>query len=301
INVRLSSSIKDKVKTLCQMADDYIADLKKRDPNACRDISLPLTPNDEENYFDLCKAVEVICDYSRGKMETYVLQPALSLEFTEHVRSFMSSRKLKRDVVGVESVLHGLAVLGARISNAYRGMEYGYIFIDVPNPEVVDYRKLSGMVIGITRSVNANEGSKLSFLVGVSSAIALIYGKTLKEAIEKSLIKVNFVRLTRTGNKVMLKAFEVLDLSSLADRVYRLGIASPIYNLTSKYPPRERHVLRSFIERLSKAVVTYELLDDYTEIYSALRIVTSENFLKELRSYDNWKEIIDNLLQIRVS
>ncbi|MEM2005791.1 MAG: hypothetical protein QXK83_06940, partial [Zestosphaera sp.] len=70
INVRLSSSIKDKVKTLCQMADDYIADLKKRDLNACRDISLPPPPNFEENYFDLCKAVEVICDYSRGKMET---------------------------------------------------------------------------------------------------------------------------------------------------------------------------------------------------------------------------------------
>lgn len=301
INLRLSSTVKEKTHLLCQAASEYVIELKKKNPDVCSEVPIPLTPNDDEKYFDLCKAVEMICDYSRGKVETYTLQPALSLEFTEHVRSFMSSKKLKRDVVGVESILHGLAIIGAHISHAYRREDWGYVFIDVPNPEAVDYRKLSGMAVGITKSVSINEGSKLGFLVGIASAIALIYGKTLKEATGKSLLKVNFVRLTRTGNKVMLKAFEVFDLSSLASRIYRLGIASSIYNLTVRYPPRERHALRSFVERLSKAIVMCELLNDYTEIYSSLRIATSESFLRELQSYENWKEIIDNILQIRVT
>jgi len=303
INVRLGSGVKEKAVSLCEEACGYITWLKDRNPDACKDVPIPLTPNDDERYFDLCKAIEMICDYSRGKVETYALQPAFSLEFAEHVRSFMSSKKLKREVVGVESILHGLAIIGTRISYAYRDyqrMEWGYVFIDVPNPEAINYRKLSDMTIRVTKSVNSNEGSKLSFLVGAASAIALIYGKTLKETIKKSLLKVNFVRLVKTKNKVMLKAFEVLDLSNLASRIYRLGIASPIYNLISKYPSKEKRVLRSFIERLSKAIIMCELLNDCTEIYSALRTVTSESLLRELQSYENWREVVDNLLQIRV-
>ncbi|MEM1703097.1 MAG: hypothetical protein QXN90_03255 [Zestosphaera sp.] len=306
INLRLSGTlVKEKSGLLCKEADEYVTELKKKNPNICESVPLPLPPNDTSEHYNLCKAVEMICDYNRGKVETYALPPALSLEFTEYVRAFMSREKLKRDVVGVESILHGLAVIGAHISYAYydrqRG-ERGYVFIDVPNPEAIEYRKLSGMAVRVTRSVNDNEGTKLSLLVGVASAIALTYGATLKEVTSKSPLKADFVRLVKTGNKVMLKAFETLDLSNLARHIQRLGIASPIYSLTSNYPPSEKHVLRSFVQRLSKAIVICESLNDYTEIYSTLRLITSENFLRELKSYyENWREIIDNLLEIRVS
>lgn len=303
INMRLGKAVKEKANLLCQEADKYVAALKERNPDACRDNPVPLTPNDDEEYFDLCKAVEMICDYSRGKIETYALQPALSFEFTEYVRSFMPQvrdKTLKREVVGVESILHGLAVIGARITRAYRGEEWGYVFMDVPNPEVIDYRKLSSMVAGVSRSVSLNEGSKLSFLVGAASAVALIYGKMLSNITGKSHLKLDSVRLARAGNKVMVKAFEMLDLSSLASRILRLGVSLPVYSLLSRYPSKEKHVLRAFIERLSKAIIMCELVNDYTEIYSTMRIVTSENFLKEIRSYENWVEIVSNLLRVRV-
>ncbi len=303
INMRLSPEVKNKAEALCQEADNYISTLKEKHLEICGRSPVPLTQNDKEELFDLCKAVESICDYSRGKRETYRLQPALSLEFTEYIRSFMprvSTRTLKRNLIGVESILQGLAVIGARISRAYLGEESGYVFIDVPNPEAVDYRKLSGMAVEITRSINSNEGGRLSLLVGVASAIALVYRDTLKELAKKSQVKVNFVRLTRTGNKTVMKAFEILDLSSLASRIYSLGIASPIYSLTSRYPPKEKRVLRSFIERLSRAIIICELLNDYTEMYAVLRSLPSENLLSELKGYENWERIVDSLLKIRI-
>ena len=303
INLKLSSLTKDEVSLLCQEADNYVRDLKTRKPEACEEVPVPLTQNDEPEYFDLCKAVEFICDYARGKPRILRLEPAFSLEFTEYVRSFIpkiTSKTLKREVVGVESILHGLAVIGAHISRAYIGRESGYVFVDVPNPAAIDYRKLSGMIITITREVINNNGSKLSLLVGIASAMALIYGRELKNVSKEPQLGINFVRLSRTGNRIIIKAFEVIDLTSLASRVYRLGIASPIYNMISRYPP-EKHVLRSFIERLSKAIIIYELLNDHKEIYATLRALTSEKILGELRNYYKERsEIIDDLLKIRI-
>ncbi|MEM1882846.1 MAG: hypothetical protein QXY43_06685 [Sulfolobales archaeon] len=303
INRRLGRAVKNYVETLCREAEEYVAGLKKKNPEACRDVPVILTPDDDADYFDLCKAVEMICDYSRGKVETYPLQPAFSLEFTEYVRSFVpqvADRTLKRKVVGIESAIQGLAVIGAHISRSYRGKEWGYVFIDVPNPEVIDFRKLSGMVARVASSVNLNDGGKLSFLVGAASAVALVYGKTLNEVIGKSQLRLESIRLTKSGRKVFVKAFDVFELSNLARRIFRLGVASPVYGLISSYPPREKRTLRSFVERLSKAIVICELHNEYSEMYAIMKVIESKSFMKEVQSYENWAELVRDLMRVRV-
>ncbi|MEM1687241.1 MAG: hypothetical protein QW579_01620 [Desulfurococcaceae archaeon] len=307
INARLNGAlIKEKAGLLCEESRNIVGELKKRIQNVCNLHPLPLTGNDKKEDFSICNAVDMICGYSDSRKESIFLQPALSLEFTEYVRTFMPRKMLrKKDVVKVEPILHGLAVMGAYLSHAYlddQRHEWGYVFIDVPNPEAINYRKLSGMAIQVTKSVNQKEGDKLSLLVGVASAVALIYKSALKSRPGSLPLKANFVRLVKqpTQNKVMLKAFEVLDLSSLARRVYEMNIALPVYSLISNYPSGEGHVLRSFVQRLSRAIVMSELLNDYTEIYSAYRVISSENFLRELKTYENWRNILDGLLQVRI-
>jgi len=314
INRRLSRDIGEKrvLELLCVEADNYVKRLieERGRENVCGLSPIPLTGNDNEEYFDVCKAVEAICDASRGNIKLISLQPALSLEFAEYVRTLnpqVTSKYLKREVVMVETIIHGLAVLGARISQTYvrkgEETEWGYSYVEVPNPEIIDHKKLSGMIQRVINAVTMNEGSRLSMLVGIASTMTLIYGRNLLESLRKSPLNVDFLRLSkrRGSNKTLVKAFEVLNLSSLATDIYHLGIASPLYNMISRYP-REKGAAANFIEELSKAIVTYNTLRNTEELYKALRNLTSENFRNDLRKHygNTWDEILSGLLQVRI-
>jgi len=316
INRRLSRDVGEKrvLALLCTEADNYVKRLieeRGRD-KVCGLSPLPITGNDKKEYFDICKASEMICDASRSNVELISLQPALSLEFAEHVRIFnpqITNKYLKREVVMVESIIHGLAILGTYISHTYTvtkkdETEWGYTYVEVPNPEIIDHKKLSGMIQKIIKAVTINEGSRLSILIGIASTMTLIYGRNLIESLKRSPLNVNFLRLSKHkgGNKALVKAFEVLSLSSLATDVYHLGIASPLYNMISRYPPGEKSSVRTFIEELSKAIATYNSLRNTEEIYKVLRNLTSENLRNDLRKHytDTWDEILSGLLQIRI-
>lgn len=272
---------------------------------------IPLTPNDDEELFNLCKAVDLLGDASRGATSQVPLPPALSFEFAEYVRTYMPRVKtstLKRSVVAISSEVLALAVLGAHMSRVYVAEnEYGYVFISTYNPKLVDTKKLNGMAKGVVKAVVSGDGSRISLLVGVASAIVLNVGKHLYENEGRSVY--SSVRIVRTGNKTMLKAFEAVDLTDLAQTIMKLGIASATYNLVSRYPSRDEtrrdkraRTLRSIIEELSKAVFKYHHYGDLAEIYRVLRTATARATSSELESYlkDAWTESLNKLLEIRV-
>jgi hypothetical protein len=306
---------------LCQRANEYVSILreKKRSKNKrgkiadiCEDIPFILTSNDDRELFRLCRAVDYICSAVQGRTEFIVLPPALSLEFAEHIRVYMPKVSLslrKIENIGVTSYMLGLAIVGAHIAMTYRlregeKEEIIYAYPDVPISADIDFRKIHGMAKSVISSVVSGEGGRLTLLCGVASAIVLNYGNKLRET---SGLMLESVRTMKSGNKVMLKAFEALDLTDLARTIFRLGIAGSIYNLTSNYPAtdtREARIVRSFIEDLSKAIITYYSIGDLQELYKALRALTSESTINALKviygSEDLWREIYEGLLEVKV-
>jgi len=284
--------------------------------DVCEEIPLSLTRDDNRELFMLCKAIDHICSAAQGKTGFIGLPPALSLEFAEHIRTYMpevSQSYSKRKNVGVALHMLGLAVLGAHIARTYvirkeregRGEEeIVYTYADVPISGDIDFRKLHGMVGSVVSSVMRGEGGRLTLLCGAASAIVLNYGRKLRET---TGLVLESVRTMKSGRKVMLKAFEALDLTDLARTIFRLGIAGPIYNLTSNYPAtntREARLVKSFIENLSKAIITYYSVRDLQELYRTLRALTSETTINALKviygSEDLWKEIYEGLLEVKV-
>lgn len=299
INQRLSRELNNEttLNELCSKAREYVEEQIKR-----HERLLPLTSNDNNEYFDIYKAVDMVCDPST-RTELISLQPALSLEFFEHVRVLnpqATNKYLKREVVGVEKLIQGLAVIGASISHTYEDGEedeWGYTYIEAPNPEVIDHRKLSRMIQNVIRVVRLNDGSKISMLVGAASAIALI-GRDLLKRSRNYPLNVYFLRLTKGGNRTLVKAFEVLNLNSLAYDIYKLGVASALYNVFLKYSTN----VKDFAEDLAKAIFIYNLHRNPEEIYRVLRSLSSRDLREGLSKHyeDKWELILDELLQIRV-
>lgn len=309
---------------LCNKANDYVSTLRKSRergegkergegslaPDVCEDVPLNLTPNDNREMLRLCSAVENICEASRGKVGAVALPTALSFEFTEYIRFFMprpSGSSKKGENVWIALHMLGLAVLGAHIARAYElrrkgEIEMGYVYPNVPISSAIDFSALHGMVKSVVSSVVRGNGGRLPMLCGVASAIVLNYGSRIREA---GNFAIESVRTLRSGNKVMLKAFETLDITDLARTIFRLGLASAIYSLTSKYPAvdtKEARLAKSFVERLSRAVITYYGTGDLQELYGALRSLSSENVLNSLETvYGNrWGNIYKELIEVKV-
>lgn len=289
-------------------ASNYLKEFT--DPKVCEVPPIPLTTNDDKKLLTLCKAVDMLGEASREKIESYPIPPALSFEFTEYVRSYMprqTDKFMKRQAVKIASDALALAILGAHISQVYRiDNEYAYSFVKTFHPSLIDVKRLHGMTKSVARAIAEGEGSRLALLVGVSAAIVLNLGRHLYEFRERALY--TSVRITRTGQKTMLKAFERIDLTDLARTIDRLGIASPIYNLVIRYPRKEKRerdkserTLRSIIEELAKAVLIYHNHRDVIELYRVLRTMSSEQIQSSLGSIlDSWPMIRDSLLNIRV-
>ena len=321
IGKRVEVTKEEDLNDLCQKANEYVSMLRekrkgegKKDKviDVCEEIPLNLTPNDDQELFRLCKAIDYICSAAQGKVGFVGLPPALSLEFAEHIRVYIPSvsPSYKRtENIGVALHMIGLAVLGAHIAMTYilrenKRVEIIYTYADVPISGDIDFRKLHGMVRSVVSSVMRGEGGRLTLLCGAASAIVLNYGRKLRET---TGLVLESVRTMKSGNKVMLKAFEALDLTDLARTIFRLGIAGPIYNLTSNYPAtdtREARLVKSFIENLSKAIITHYSIRDLQELYRTLRALTSETTINALKaiygSEDLWKEIYEGLLEVKV-
>lgn len=273
---------------------------------------VPLTPNDTRDFFNPCTALNLLGDASRGQSKTIPLPPALSFEFAEYVRVYMPKVKpstLKRGVIYVTSDVLALSVLGAYASRVYViEDEYGYSFVSIRNPALVDITKLNNMAKSVVRSVAQGAGSKIAIYIGVASAIAL---NTRMEHLyeEQGRSFYTSIRIARTGNKTMLKAYELVDLTGLALEIKRLRIASPVYNLVVEYPERElakrdkrARTARSVIEELSKAVYQYYVYRDPLELYRVLRTITTKTTSLELLSYlpEDKRDVVDRILEIRI-
>ncbi|MEM4975752.1 MAG: hypothetical protein QXT64_00335 [Desulfurococcaceae archaeon] len=305
------------LEELYRKATDFIkklADIFKKEDICSLEPPIPLTPNDRTELFNPCKALEFLSDASRGKIYRFPLQPALSFEFAEYVRTYMPTLKtstLKREVVAVTSEVLALLVLGAYASRVYvvEG-EYGYTFIGTYNPRIADIEKLNTMARMITKAVVGGDGSRIALLVGLASATVLNVGKYLFEVDGRTFY--SSIRIVRTGNKTMLKAYETIDLTDLSQTIMRLQVASAIYNLVSNYPSRDlsktnkyARTARSVIEELARAIYKYYLYEDPAELYRALRTATTRTTLSDLVSYltskgRNASDIINELLNVRV-
>lgn len=320
-NVPVDMLTNGDLKSIYDRLQSLLDDVKKalRIDDVCSWSPIPLTGNDRRDVLNPCYAMERLYEASMGKIDVAPLPPAFSLEFTEYVRTFIpqiSSRYLKRQVMGVSSDLLALAIIGAMHTLAYRikrkeEEEWCYVFIEVYNPQIVDMMKLNGMCRTVVRNVISGGGTIATILVGIAAAIALNLGSSLFD--KQLFTKYTSIRIARTGNKTMLKGFDVIDLASLARTVLRLGIASPLYNLVRTYPSEEdvgkmreaRHV-RNFIETLSRSVLLYESLGNVEELYKVLRTLDPNNVVyRDADAYlsnrgVDWKSITDQLLGIHI-
>ena len=322
VNMPVYQMEKEHLHAILQGFEGYIDELCSYQKRSRDDIlewtPIPLTPNDKRELLRLGSAINVLYDATKGKVETLPLPPALSLEFAEYVRTLLPqarSSELKRDVVGISTDVLALAIIGAAITHSYTIVggreggrdEHGYVFVDVYHPGVVDMPKLLGMSKGLVRRIMRGDGNSISIYIAIASAIVLNVGRHLKEVEGRSWY--SSVRITRSGNKTMLKALEVVDLTSLARSIMELGIASSIYNLVMRYPStdevkRDRRLrsLRSFIESLARAIMIYHSTGNVEELYKVLRLLTSDKFDSDMSSClgETWRGIKEGLLSLRV-
>jgi hypothetical protein len=303
---------RNELEVLASFYSGFIQEeIRNRGQNeVCRDW-LPLTSNDRRGSFDPCAAVKTLNEVLRGeRLEPIRLPPALSLEFAEYIRPSRLKR-LKRDVVLVDATVHALASLGAFVTRAYtvrRGndQEWGYVYVDTEFANLDDYRELHLKCRSVVRSVTLNEGSRQVMLVRLAAAIALSFGAVRREA----GIFVDSLRLVGTGRKVMLKAFERIELLGLAGTLARLKISPAVYELAVRYPGRERkeeRTVRDFVERLARAILVYHSLGDkgVEELYGVLRALSEGEDSVLYRAGrtlygDRWDRIIGTLLSVAV-
>jgi len=309
--------------------EQFLEELKKRlegkenIKNVCEWSPIPKTGNDDISLLNPCYAVEQIKNVSLGKTSIEKLQPALSLEFAEHVRTLMpraSESHLKRNVVGVASDILALAIIGAVKTFAYRieigeggkgrrRFEYGYVFVDVYNPAVVDMEKLNSMCRAVTRSVMMGRGSTLALYVGVAAAIALNMGRRIST--EQLFTEFNFVRIGSSQNKTMLNAFDVVNLVDLGRILMNMRIAEAVYNLIVTYPSEDdqksregARTVRGFIEELARGLITYYSTGNIETLYRVLRMLGPDSALHEdatkYLGEDRWNEIVDEFLHTRI-
>lgn len=305
------------LEELYRRSTEFVEKLKNvfRKEDVCGlEPPIPLTPNDKPELFNPCKAIEFLSDASRGKVDRFPLPPALSFEFAEHIRTYMPTPKtytLKRNAIAITSEVLALSVIGAYASRVYAtGGEYGYTFVNTYNPKIVNIEKLNSMARKVTRAIVYGDGSRLALLVGLASAVALNVRKRLLEVDGRTFY--SSIRIVKTGNKTILKAYEALDLTDLSLTIGRLRIASAIYKLVSRYPSREllktnkqARNARSIIEEIAKAIYKYHLYGDPAELYRTLRIAMTKTALSDLTSYltlkgVNANAVINRLLSIRV-
>jgi len=304
--------------------EKFLENIKERlegEVDICRWSPIPRTGNDDIKLLNPCYAIEQIKNASLGRISIEKLQPALSLEFAEHVRTLLprvSSSTKKSEVVGIASDILALAIVGAAKTFTYgvitrenrkkRKHEYGYVFIDVYNPAAVDMEKLNGMCRSVVHHIINGGGSKATLYVGVASAIALNIGRRIST--EQQFVEFNLVRMGSTQNKNLLNTFDTVNLVDLSKVLVNTKLARPIYSLIISYPSendlnrKEARTVRSFIEELARSILAYCFTHSVEDMYRALRMLSPGNVLYEdamrYLGKDKWENIVSELLHARI-
>jgi hypothetical protein len=299
------------VSEVCNCVSREIDELKKRDVDPCSVVPAPITGNDPREKMNLCYAQKVLVDFSMGvKHESIVLPPALSLEFTEFTRGTMGTGRLKRELFVISEEVLALAIIGARLAQAYAiAGEYGYLYIDIA-PHIIaieKVRKAHSMAKGIVAKVQENNGSINVALTGIAVATGLALKKLVGEVVKSSgHALANYLRISRTGNKVMVKGFDSIDVIQLTKTVVRCGVARALYTLLSRYPPEDFTSLRRFIELTATNLIKYQSLRKPVYIYEILRYITSDElnnegsqwYVKKSEKELGWSEIVEAMTRL---
>jgi hypothetical protein len=266
-------------------------------------------------------AVQHICDIAQGYATPSItgLEWYFAPEFGEFVKTFTPYRYdrdayARRKVYGISTDIVNLAVIGVYITYVYRdGNEYGFVFLDVPEPHLINIRRLQDGSVMVMQAVHSGEGSKITSYVGVASAIAYVVGSMLNYLQPFTL---HLIRLSSEAQKVRIIGVDFVDLTELARALHRLRISDPVYTLIRLYPSRDKQKsvegckqFRRFLEELSRAVMIYAELGDVEALYRVLRSVVHEDSkvnedisecLRTLRIKKEWNELRRVLFSINI-
>jgi len=277
-------------------------------------ISKPL----QEAVNELCEIAQSIKTLSIERLEWY-----FAPEFGEFVKPLIPFKdkgresESRRKVYGVSTDVVNLAVIGAYKTYVYKvrvtsGVEYGFVYLDVPEPPLLDFKKLEDRAISVVRAVYYGNGSKIALYTGVASVLALTAGSKL-ESIQPFVL--HFIRLIKEkGKKVRIVGFDYIDVTILARAIHRLGISRALYILLQLYPTEktQKNVegckqFRHFLEELSKSLMMYSELNDVGHLYHILRSVIHdgkinsdiEKCLSGMGVKESWSELRNGLFNIR--
>jgi hypothetical protein len=272
-------------------------------------------------------AVQHICDIARGLTAPSItsLEWYFAPEFGEFVKTFIPYRYTgdayaRRKVYGISTDIASLAVIGVYIAYVYKYVdvhrdviEYGFIFLDAPEPHLVNIRRLQDSAIMVMQAVHSGKGSKITSYVGVASAIAYIVGSMLNYLQPFTL---HFIRLSSEAQKVRIIGVDFVDLTALARTLHRLRISGPVYTLIRLYPSEDKQKsingckqFRRFLEELSRATMIYAELGDAEALYKVLRSIVHEDSkinddinvcLKALIVKIEWDELRMSLFSINI-
>ncbi|MEM4465691.1 MAG: hypothetical protein QXJ95_09075 [Ignisphaera sp.] len=280
------SNIQSVLSDVIKCSNDLIGRLRKTGRDPCEARAIPLTGNDPKEKMNLCYANKVLNNLlSLSRVESLPLPPALSLEFAEFTRSFMGAGSEKRKIFIVGEDVLALSIIGASLSQSYAvNREYGYIYVEVV-PYILsleNIRRLNSLAKRITRVVQVNEGSINAILIGIATSISIVTREVMRDILrQEGHTVVNYMRIARTGNKIMVKGFDSIDLIHLAKIIRVSGISGALYSMLNRYPSKDYSSLRRFIELVTTNLIKYQSFRKPQYIYEILRYLTSPELNNE--------------------
>ncbi len=285
--------------------------LRKRNIDPCELRPIPITGTDPRDKIGLCYAFKTLNDLSMGISRGALSLPtSISLEFAEYTRSFMGAGRKKREIFIIDESVLAMSVIGAYLSQSYAiGGEYGYTYVEViPYLLALDrIRKINSRAKRIVGMVQRNEGSVNVVLLGMATVIAITVREMLRDIVKRDGHAIaNYLRITRTGNKIIVKGFDSIDLIQLVKIIVRGGIAGALYAILSRYPPKQFNSLRRFIEVTAINLLKFQSFRKANYIYDILRYLRSDElnkegiiwYKKEAEKILEWSEIVSRFSRL---
>jgi len=287
----------DEIKVFYEKISEFIDEererLSKRNIDICTIIPLPLTRNDPKDKFNVCSALAMLNRVLMGEETKYsTLTPALSLEFTERTRSFLGPWKLKRDYIVINDDALALAILGAYLTRSYVVKnEYCYVFIDTYLTDIDTFVSINKFGRMITNQViNLGDGSLDTAIVAIALRMA-VDDIVMNEISRSGYSLVTMVRIMRTGNRVILKSFDLVEIANLAALLKRLKIPYTVLNLVRNYPTKDEVSkdprlarYKRYVESLSRNILKYYWLGDPVYLYDIVRPLYMETIVESIKT-----------------